>query len=66
MSFCMGGGSRKGTNFGIQGPASRRPLRKHTRGKGTLQRSNFALFSTFEFDDHIEMCRNFKTLGIAA
>lgn len=33
VSFGMGGGSRKGTNFGIQGPASRRTPAQHTRGK---------------------------------
>lgn len=66
MSFGMGGGSRKGTNFGIQGPASWGSLRGRTRGKGPLQRSNFTIRSTPVFDDRVEMSGNFKTFGIAA
>lgn len=53
MSFGMGGGSRKGTNFGIQGPASWGSLRRRTRGKGPLQRSNFTGRSTPVFDDQV-------------
>lgn len=44
MSFCMGAGSRKGTNFGIQGPASCRPLRcvREARARCNAAISQFA------------------------
>lgn len=44
MSFGMGAGSRKGTNFGIQGPASCRPLRsiREARARCNAAISQFA------------------------